>query len=100
MRAAVPASVIVYLLEVLATGDLVTDILVLIQLSRTNNAGFFAMTILSMLAPLYIGYMPFLDYLTENDIINVSQRINKNERTCRLRVIGLLSLSPIMLVYM
>ena len=88
---------IVYILEILATCDFVTDVLVLLQLSRTSHAGFFAMTLLGMIAPLFIAYLPFLDYLTEKVILAVYK---DTDRVCKLKTIGYISATPFIVIYM
>ena len=85
-----------FILELIAAGDFVTDIIVLKQLAGTRHAMWFTITVVSIIMPFLISYVPFMIFLKER----VTKVIFKDEITCRLRFLAGASLSPLILVYL
>ena len=83
-------------MELIAAGDFVTDIIVLKQLGNTRHAMWFTITVVSIIMPFLISYVPFMIFLKER----VTKVIFKDEITCRLRFLAGASLSPLILVYL
>ena len=52
-------------LEWIATADLYTDLIVLIQLAQTEHRAWTTITIFSMIAPFLACQIPFLNFLKE-----------------------------------
>ena len=80
-------------LEWIASIDLLTDVIVLIQLWETEHYAWTTITIFSMTAPFIISQTPFLTFL--RDLINR----DKNNRF-KLRFLSVIVVSPLMIVFM
>lgn len=80
-------------LEFIALGDLFTDMLVFLQLYDSEHRAWTTITIFSMLAPFFACQVPFLVFLKE--LIYRDQK-----STNKLIVLGIVMLSPLMLIYM
>ena len=85
-----------FILELIAAGDFVTDIIVLRQLGKTRHAMWFTITVVSIIMPFLISYVPFMIFLKER----FTRASFKEELTCRLNILAGASLSPLILVYL
>lgn len=56
-----------YLLEIFALSDLISDFLVFIMIINTNNAGWATTSLICMIAPYFIIYSPLVTVLTKNN---------------------------------
>jgi hypothetical protein len=72
---------------------LYTDVLVFLQLLNTEHHGWTTITIFSMLAPFFACQTPFLMFLKEKVYRDLNNRF-------KLKFMGFVMVSPIMLVYM
>lgn len=81
------------LLEWIAAADLYTDILVFLQLLDTDFHAWTTITIFSLLAPFFACQTPFLMFLKEQVYRDKKNRL-------KLRTMGHIMVSPLMLAYM
>lgn len=80
-------------LEWIATADLYTDLIVLIQLAQTEHRAWTTITIFSMVAPFLACQIPFLNFLKELIYRDLQER-------SKLLFLGRIMLTPFMIVYM
>ena len=89
--------VIEVLLEWISVADLYTDILVLVQLAHTEHIAWTAITVVTMIAPLFACQIPFITFLKDR----VTKAIGKNMSiNCKLQTMSYIMITPLMIVYM
>ena len=83
-----------WLLEVISYADLVTDLIISIDLIKSPNTGWAAITVVSMFAPFYVSSIQMIEFLRQRVITQ------DKEVGCWLSIISSISILPFFIFWL